>query len=137
MLPNPDLDLVLRTFPPNLKPPVSYTFELLDTPIGAPYLAFNSRLGVPKDVWIMVTTAHVLCDTCDLVRTFPSDREHRDADGYCMDVGQGLVGSIVRGKGKDKVVLVPADGSQGQEQGQQTIGAQSVGEDDMEEVTGS
>ncbi|KAJ6451965.1 hypothetical protein C8R45DRAFT_1113304 [Mycena sanguinolenta] len=38
-----------------------------DTAIGAALREWNSRLGVPTDVWILVSTAVVVCEHCDLV----------------------------------------------------------------------
>ncbi|KAE9404254.1 hypothetical protein BT96DRAFT_989528 [Gymnopus androsaceus JB14] len=42
----------------------------LCTEVGRAYLAWNSRLGVPEDVWTLISTAVVCCPSCLLVRTF-------------------------------------------------------------------
>ncbi|KAJ7271369.1 hypothetical protein B0H12DRAFT_1067213 [Mycena haematopus] len=54
-----------------------------DTAIGAALREWNSRLGVPTDVWIMTSTATVLCARCDLVRTFTAHALHLDAQRSC------------------------------------------------------
>ncbi|KAJ7432430.1 hypothetical protein B0H11DRAFT_2260711 [Mycena galericulata] len=71
--------------------------ESLDTPVGAALLEWNSRVGVPTDVWVLVCTAIVLCDQCDLVRSFPSHLRHLNKDGLCSDPGQ----SVTIGGGDD------------------------------------
>lgn len=48
--------------------------EFDGTPIGVAFLEFNSVIGIPADVWIMITTAYVQCKTCHLIRTFPTHR---------------------------------------------------------------
>ncbi|KAJ7359924.1 hypothetical protein DFH08DRAFT_1039256 [Mycena albidolilacea] len=65
--------------------------ETLDTPIGAALLEWNSRLGVPADVWMLVSTAVVHCAVCDLTRSFPAHRLHLDDDGACADPGQAMI----------------------------------------------
>lgn len=84
----------MRTF--NGEPPTP--IEFLDSPIGAAYLEWNSRLGVPEDVWAVISTAYVHCDECNLRRSFNGDHAHRDANGRCADVGQAQ--SVIVGKGK-------------------------------------
>ncbi|KAJ7695871.1 hypothetical protein B0H16DRAFT_1750512 [Mycena metata] len=49
-----------RTFPNGYKPPAN-TPDLLDTPIGLAYLEWNTRFGVPLDVWALISTAVVHC----------------------------------------------------------------------------
>lgn len=81
--------------------------EFNDTPIGAALLEFNSAIGVPADVWIMLTTAYVQCATCHLVRSFPAHRGHLDDNGQCHDMGEGSA-SLDKGKGKASVsVMTP------------------------------
>ncbi|KAJ7147890.1 hypothetical protein C8R43DRAFT_952908 [Mycena crocata] len=40
--------------------------EYLDLPVGAALLEWNSKLGVPTDVWAVASTATNLCKTCEL-----------------------------------------------------------------------
>ncbi|KAJ7649006.1 hypothetical protein DFH06DRAFT_1421362 [Mycena polygramma] len=70
--------------------------ETLDTSIGSALLEWNSRLGVPADVWMAVSTAIFHCKDCDLVRSFPAHLLHLDDDGACADPGQE---PIIRGRG--------------------------------------
>lgn len=63
--------------------------ETLDSPVGAALLEWNSRIGIPTDVWMLVSTAVVLCHDCDLVRSFPAHLLHLEA-GSCTDPGQSL-----------------------------------------------
>ncbi|KAJ7022644.1 hypothetical protein C8F04DRAFT_1137624, partial [Mycena alexandri] len=63
--------------------------ESLDTSVGAAFLEWNSRLGIPTDVWLMVSTAIVHCDTCDLVRSIPAHLNHLHG-GVCSDPGQSV-----------------------------------------------
>ncbi|KAJ6588084.1 hypothetical protein B0H19DRAFT_1247793 [Mycena capillaripes] len=62
--------------------------ETLDSPVGAALLEWNSRLGIPTDVWMVISTAVYHCGTCDLVRSFPAHRLHLDKKGDCTDPGQ-------------------------------------------------
>ncbi|KAF8192355.1 hypothetical protein K438DRAFT_1762353 [Mycena galopus ATCC 62051] len=62
--------------------------ETLDSAVGAAMLEWNSRLGVPADVWMTVSTAIVTCKDCDLVRSFPGHLLHLDVGGNCDDPGQ-------------------------------------------------
>ncbi|KAJ6547969.1 hypothetical protein DFH09DRAFT_1087436 [Mycena vulgaris] len=63
--------------------------ETLDSPVGAALLEWNSRLGVPTDVWMLISTAVVPCTSCDLVRSLPAHFLHMQ-DGICTDPGQSL-----------------------------------------------
>ncbi|KAF8160163.1 hypothetical protein BJ912DRAFT_936184 [Pholiota molesta] len=73
--------------------------EFAETPIGVAFLEFNSSIGVPMDVWVMITTAYVQCKTCHLTRTFPAHRGHTDLLGRCEDMGDGFA-MLDKGKGK-------------------------------------
>jgi hypothetical protein len=87
-----------RSFPNGYRPP-SQTEDMLDTPVGLAYLEWNSRFGVPMDVWAVISTAVVHCAVCDLVRTHPAHSAHLDqTSGYCADVGQGeaVIGRLSR-----------------------------------------
>lgn len=53
------------------------------TPVKAAFLEWNSRLGVPLDVWAVISTGYVRCPICYMCRTtIYSVVEHR-ADGIC------------------------------------------------------
>lgn len=86
----------MRTF--SSQPPTP--IEFLDSPIGTAYIEWNSRLGVPEDVWAVISTAYVHCDECNLRRSFNGDHAHRDTNGRCADAGQAR--SIIAGKGKGR-----------------------------------
>ncbi|KIK52804.1 hypothetical protein GYMLUDRAFT_250932 [Collybiopsis luxurians FD-317 M1] len=58
------------------------------------FLAWNSRLGVPQDVWTMISTAVVTCCHCLMVRTFRGDQRHQ-ADGFCQ-CHKGGLGELLR-----------------------------------------
>ncbi|KAJ7790646.1 hypothetical protein B0H14DRAFT_3161303 [Mycena olivaceomarginata] len=64
--------------------------ETLNSAVGTALLQWNSRLGVPTDVWITASTAVVHCTSCDLTRTFPAHLLHLDG-GDCSDPGQAVV----------------------------------------------
>ncbi|KAK6991643.1 hypothetical protein R3P38DRAFT_3091844 [Favolaschia claudopus] len=78
----------LRTFRDGKRP--SFQAETLDSAIGAALLEWNSRLGLPADVWMTVSSAVVHCTDCDLTRTFPAHRLHLDEQGACNDAGQAV-----------------------------------------------
>ncbi|KAG6836006.1 hypothetical protein H0H93_012313 [Arthromyces matolae] len=78
----------LRTF---AETPSAKTVEFIDLPAGAALMEWNSRIGVPQDVWAMISTAYVQCKTCGLCRSFHGDWSHRDTDGDCLDVGEAVV----------------------------------------------
>ncbi|KAJ7052131.1 hypothetical protein C8F01DRAFT_1376218 [Mycena amicta] len=86
----------LRTFRDG-KLPSSTAVER--SPICTAFYEWNSRLGVPQDVWWTIVTAVILCPDCDLVRTFPAHQAHLDRLGGCADPGQAL--TILRGDGAD------------------------------------
>ncbi|KAJ6598326.1 hypothetical protein DFH09DRAFT_1394478 [Mycena vulgaris] len=65
--------------------------ETLDTPVGSALLEWNSRLGVPTDVWMVISTAIAHCKACDLVRSFPAHLLHLSEDGECKDPGQEFI----------------------------------------------
>ncbi|KAK7059374.1 hypothetical protein R3P38DRAFT_2496144 [Favolaschia claudopus] len=61
--------------------------EYLDFPIGAAFLQWNSRLGVPRDVWALVSTATIECETCAHCRVFPAHLAHlHPVTGICNDL---------------------------------------------------
>ncbi|KAF5353019.1 hypothetical protein D9757_012736 [Collybiopsis confluens] len=73
-----------RTFLNNQQPAFG---DSIDSALGRPFLEWNSKLGIPADVWAMVSTAVIACEACKLVRTFAADKAHRAIDGFCMDPG--------------------------------------------------
>ncbi|KAJ7482328.1 hypothetical protein B0H11DRAFT_1915246 [Mycena galericulata] len=97
---HPDLSLVdeceascatfqFRYFKAGLRP--KKVQDTLDTPVGAALLEWNSRIGVPIDVWIVISTAIILCERCDLVRSFSAHLLHLE-EGVCNDPGQLVIG---------------------------------------------
>ncbi|KAJ7506795.1 hypothetical protein B0H11DRAFT_1972823 [Mycena galericulata] len=94
--------LHFRSYPTDV--PIPPSQEFLTTTMGRAFVEWNGRLGVPQDVWAIITTGFVRCDKCDLVRSFEGDRAHRDARKRCMDVGQGQTSAIVKGKGREMVL---------------------------------
>lgn len=106
-----------RNYPAGTKPPVPIEFS--DTAIGIAWSEWNSRIGVPEDVWVLLHTSMESCSHCGLVRTFEADIAHRSANNVCLDpsqhVGQGVsfidngVGGRYTPKGftykEDRVVL--------------------------------
>ncbi|KAJ3768163.1 hypothetical protein FB446DRAFT_752645 [Lentinula raphanica] len=87
--------LTLRTFKDGQYPAFR---DDSDSALGRPWLEWNSKLGIPADVWAVISTAVIVCETCRLVRTFNADRSHRASNGDCMDLGQSEDNS---GKGDD------------------------------------
>ncbi|KAJ7218744.1 hypothetical protein C8J57DRAFT_1254742 [Mycena rebaudengoi] len=63
----------------------------LNTPSGIALLEWNSRVGIPYDVWSVVSTGIVRCGACDLVRTFEGHKDHLDEAGECGDLGQDFL----------------------------------------------
>lgn len=54
----------------------------LTSMIGRAFLEWNSKIGVPSDVWYIIATAKVLCQgDCKMVRSFDGDCAHRGVDG--------------------------------------------------------
>ncbi|KAJ7017333.1 hypothetical protein C8F04DRAFT_1147542 [Mycena alexandri] len=61
--------------------------ETIDQPVGAAMMEWNSRIGVPADVWSVISTAIVHCTDCDLTRSFPAHLLHL-TNNSCTDPGQ-------------------------------------------------
>ncbi|KIK52753.1 hypothetical protein GYMLUDRAFT_251003 [Collybiopsis luxurians FD-317 M1] len=79
-----ETQLATRTFTDDQHPAFK---NVTDSAVSCPYLEWNSRLGVPADVWVIITTAVVTCGTCHLVCTFAADKAHRSSNGHCLDPG--------------------------------------------------
>ncbi|KAJ7281085.1 hypothetical protein C8J57DRAFT_1220350 [Mycena rebaudengoi] len=75
-----------RTFFEGKRP--KHVPEYLEAPAGVAWLEWNSRLGVPADVFTMLYTGIVHCSACDLVRTHIAHGHHLDDEGQCADPGQ-------------------------------------------------
>ena len=54
--------------------------SFLQNPLGAALLAWNSKLGVPRDVWAIISTSAVECEKCSLVRPYS---EHQAHEVFC------------------------------------------------------
>nr|GAT44269.1 predicted protein [Mycena chlorophos] len=65
------------------------------SPICSAFYEWNSRIGVPRDVWFTIQTAVICCIDCELVRSLPAHRAHLDVQGQCVDPKQEL--SVERG----------------------------------------
>ncbi|KAF8176642.1 hypothetical protein K438DRAFT_1939297 [Mycena galopus ATCC 62051] len=87
-----------RSFRDNKRP--AWRGETLKNAIGAAFLEWNSRLGVPADVWSMISTAVVHCEHCDLTHTMAAHKLHLSASGACNDPGQEI--GIARGDEDDQ-----------------------------------
>ncbi|KAJ7018078.1 hypothetical protein C8F04DRAFT_1405246 [Mycena alexandri] len=84
--------LPARTYPPGYQVPI--TVDFLYTPTGVALAEWNSRIGVPLDVWTLLSTSGVKCSVCRLLRSFEGHREHLK-DGQCGDPGEAP-GSIAQ-----------------------------------------
>ncbi|KAJ7272362.1 hypothetical protein C8J57DRAFT_1225897 [Mycena rebaudengoi] len=82
-------DFTYRTYYKNQRP--THCEEVLDSPTGLALLEWNSRIGIPSDVWMMVCTGYIVCPGCDLARSFAGHKLHLDDQGMCADVGQAKV----------------------------------------------
>ncbi|KAJ7128415.1 hypothetical protein C8R44DRAFT_732756 [Mycena epipterygia] len=61
--------------------------EFLDTPVAGTLLEWNSRLGIPTDVWAVVSTATTRCSSCRYIRTFHAHTAHlHPITGLCNDL---------------------------------------------------
>ncbi|KAJ7720031.1 hypothetical protein B0H16DRAFT_1509383 [Mycena metata] len=81
-------EIRLRSFADDTSP--SFRGETLNSSVGSALLEWNSRLGIPADVWMMASTAVVHCTSCDLLRSFPAHIIHLDNE-LCNDPGQKLI----------------------------------------------
>ncbi|KAJ7803085.1 hypothetical protein B0H14DRAFT_2613734 [Mycena olivaceomarginata] len=79
-------DMATRTYPLGVA---------LPSPLGRAWVTWNSRIGVTKNVWAVISTAWTHCRDCNLVRTFEGDRAHRDENFLCRDIGQGQVSTFL------------------------------------------
>jgi hypothetical protein len=93
------LPFTLRTYPAGGIP--DQQEFCLDSIIGRPFLEFNSKIEIPEDVWVIITTAVVYCTHCGLVRTIDGDRAHRGENRACQDIGSGEVSFILNGNELD------------------------------------
>ncbi|KAJ7719406.1 hypothetical protein B0H16DRAFT_1474986 [Mycena metata] len=66
---------------------VSITVDFLYTPTGVAFAEWNSRIGVPLDVWTLLSTSGVKCSEYLLLRSFEGHHEH-PKDGQCGDPGE-------------------------------------------------
>ncbi|KAJ7452867.1 hypothetical protein FB451DRAFT_1409163 [Mycena latifolia] len=92
--------LHFRSYPAGVDIPPAR--EFLNTTIGRAFVEWHGKIGVPQDVWYTITTGYVVCDKCELVRSYEADRAHRNDYMECQDIGQGCTSAIVKG---NKVVL--------------------------------
>ncbi|KAK7019273.1 hypothetical protein R3P38DRAFT_3199456 [Favolaschia claudopus] len=85
LMPPPPLRISCRTYPSGYSIPLVEDF--VETPSGLAFCEWNSRLGVPRDVWVLLSTSGVLCSTCKLRRSYEAHQAHLK-DGKCADPGE-------------------------------------------------
>ncbi|KAJ6609475.1 hypothetical protein B0H10DRAFT_2297321, partial [Mycena sp. CBHHK59/15] len=90
-------DMAFRTYPQGIALPNN--MDKINTTVGRAWIAWNSRRGVPKDIWALISTAFTHCRHCDLICTFVGGCVHREENHICLDVGQGIVSTITNGVG--------------------------------------
>ncbi|KAJ7823873.1 hypothetical protein B0H14DRAFT_2825568 [Mycena olivaceomarginata] len=78
--------LAACTYPPDYQIPLAEDF--MDTASGLAFSEWNSRIGIPLDVWILLSTGGVQCPCCHLVRSFDGHRSHLDLNSVCTDPGE-------------------------------------------------
>ncbi|KAJ7661095.1 hypothetical protein B0H17DRAFT_1144798 [Mycena rosella] len=81
----PHTPLAVRTYPHDYRIPLLEDF--METPTGVAFTEWNSRIGVPLDVWMLLSTAGVECETCHLRRSWEGHRAHFGEDNSCNDPG--------------------------------------------------
>ncbi|KAJ6629979.1 hypothetical protein B0H10DRAFT_2184040 [Mycena sp. CBHHK59/15] len=91
-------DMATRMYPEGT--PLPNHSDHINSMVGRAWIAWNSRVGVPQDVWAILSSAWTHCPDCDLVRTFDADQAHKDNNNICRDIGQRSVSTIVKGAGK-------------------------------------
>ncbi|KAJ6546777.1 hypothetical protein B0H10DRAFT_1969508 [Mycena sp. CBHHK59/15] len=79
-------DMATRMYPEGT--PLPNHSDHINSMVGRAWIAWNSRVGVPQDVWAILSSAWTHCPDCDLVRTFEADRAHKDDNNMCRDIGQ-------------------------------------------------
>ncbi|KAJ7095135.1 hypothetical protein B0H15DRAFT_1020037 [Mycena belliarum] len=77
--------LPARTYPAGFNVPLVSDF--MDTPGGIAFSEWNSRIGVPVDIWTLLSTGGVECATCRLRRSFDGHTAHLGDTGDCQDPG--------------------------------------------------
>ncbi|KAF8185507.1 hypothetical protein K438DRAFT_1765739 [Mycena galopus ATCC 62051] len=77
--------LPARTYPAGYQVPA--TEDFMDVPVGVAFCEWNSHIGVPRDVWVLLSTPGVVCLGCGLRRSFEGHDTHLK-DGRCSDPGE-------------------------------------------------
>ncbi|KAJ6600478.1 hypothetical protein DFH09DRAFT_1271292 [Mycena vulgaris] len=97
--PNHHVDFKERDYPAGTTLPSPIEFS--ETAVGVAWSEWNSRIGVPEDVWVLLHTSIERCASCSLLRSFEANIAHRSKNNVCMDpsreVGQGGLGCIDNG----------------------------------------
>lgn len=57
--------------------------KFLESPIAVASIEWNSKIGVPADVWALISTAHITCSTCGLIRSHKSHNDHLKENNIC------------------------------------------------------
>ncbi|KAG7093239.1 hypothetical protein E1B28_006925 [Marasmius oreades] len=81
---DPHINNRLSDLRQNLPSAVRKKDSLLPTTVGMLFAMWNSRLGLPLDLWILARTAIITCKNCFLVRTFDAHQAHQTQDGLCL-----------------------------------------------------
>ncbi|KAJ6454725.1 hypothetical protein C8R47DRAFT_221942 [Mycena vitilis] len=83
--------IAVRTYPAGYVVPLQEDY--VDTPSGVAFMEWNSRIGVPMDVWAFLASSGVVCEKCKLRRSFQAHKGHCNATGECRDPGE-LAGTL-------------------------------------------
>ncbi|KAG7093158.1 hypothetical protein E1B28_009440 [Marasmius oreades] len=81
--PDPHINTRLSNLRQTLPSAIRKKDALLPTTLGILFAMWNSRLGLPLDLWMIARTAVVTCKDCFLVRTFDAHEAHQTKDGLC------------------------------------------------------
>lgn len=60
--------------------------ECLRSPVFVALMEWNSRIGVPADVWMMAFTSVIWCSRCGRFRTNEAFWKHTKSQGSCAAV---------------------------------------------------
>ncbi|KAJ6601963.1 hypothetical protein DFH09DRAFT_1270808 [Mycena vulgaris] len=89
--PNHHVDFKEHDYPAGTTLPSPIEFS--ETAVGVAWSEWNSRIGVPENVWVLLHTSIERCASCSLLRSFEANIAHRSKNNVCMDpsreVGQG------------------------------------------------
>jgi hypothetical protein len=102
------LPVALRSYMHQSTDGRAYMTDAHNSHLARAFGVWNSKVGVPLDVWAILETASVYCTACARCRSFDGDRQHRadcksavpskykgkermlDTDCSCENTGNGL-----------------------------------------------